>query len=567
MPVVALTTGAMYVLGAACVLLVVLIDPPAVHEAWLTFLPTVSLLTGVVSLVWGRGFPRWLFHVFVLGGNVLTTVVIIIGRGTDVVGATMPIYVFVILDAAFFFSVVGVAAHMAHVLVVTTVLLPQVGVPWQTVLTFNGVCIGVGIVVASICRAADAAEEDPLTRLANRRGLDRRLLEALDEARSDGTRLFLVLLDLDGFKQINDSHGHQRGDELLRMCASRWRRVLPRNAVMGRYGGDEFGLIVRGDTLGAAADLADRLREAVAPDVTASAGVAAWREGDSASMLMSRADVALYDAKAAGRNQTVVWGDPGRAASELESAIEHGELVLHYQPLVRLSDGGVVGIEALVRWQHPQRGLVPPGDFVPQAERTGAIRALGAWTLDQACRALTEITGTLAVVSVNVSVCELREAEYVDRVRATLWRYGLPGERLMLEVTEAVCDDEDPRVAATLHQLRALGVRIAIDDFGSGYSSLRWLDRLPLDVIKIDGTFIDGIKEGSLEAPILEAILVMARSLGLKVIAERVETEHQATVLASLGCEFAQGYLFGRPEPLWEPSLPRTRTWSFAAEG
>ncbi|SFC01810.1 diguanylate cyclase (GGDEF) domain-containing protein [Nocardioides terrae] len=566
LPVVALTTGAVYVTGAACILLVVLVDPRTAHRAPLMVIPLTSMLSGLAVLKWGRRFPRWFFHVAVVAGAVLTTAQILLGRGTGVVDATVPVYLFVILDAALFFSVVGVAVHLTHVLLVTTVLLPQVGVSWQTVVTLNGVCIAVGIVVAAVCRAADAAEEDPLTRLMNRRGLDRRLQEALQQARADDSRLFLALLDLDGFKQINDGQGHQRGDELLRMCASRWRSVLPKNAVLGRYGGDEFGLIVLDDTLGGAADLADRLREALAPEVTASAGVAAWRAGDSASMLMSRADVALYDAKAAGRNQTVVHGDPGRAASELEAAIECGELVLHYQPLVRLADRAVVGVEALVRWQHPQRGLVPPGDFVPQAERTGAIRALGAWTLDQACLALAETGNTFATVSVNVSVCELRRAEYVHTVRAALWRHGLQGDRLMIEVTEAVCDDDDPQVAETLHEVRALGVLIAIDDFGSGYSSLRWLDRLPLDVIKIDGTFIEGIKEESLEAPILEAILVMARSLGVRVIAERVETMHQARVLGGLGCELAQGFLFGRPEPLWEPSsVQRPMSWSLAA--
>ncbi|MDH2416601.1 bifunctional diguanylate cyclase/phosphodiesterase [Nocardioides sp. CER19] len=548
-PVVAFTTGAMYLLGSACGLLLVVVDPPGTHLLWLTLAPVFGLAAGAVTLRFGRRFPRWMFHVCVVGGNALTTAEIVLGRGTPVAGATMAIYLFVVLDAAFFFPLLGVALHMAHVLLVTTFVLPHVGIPWQTVVTFNGVCIGVALVVASISRAADAAEEDPLTHLANRRGLDRRLREALDRARTDGMRLSLVLLDLDGFKEINDRHGHQRGDELLKMCAQRWRSVAPKHVVIGRYGGDEFAIVVPGGTLGSAADLADALREVLAPDVAASAGVAAWEPGDSASMLLSRADVALYDAKAAGRNQTAVYGDPGRASSELETAIRRGELVLHYQPLVRLTDRAVVGVEALVRWAHPSRGLVPPLEFVPQAERTGAIRSLGAWTLDEACRAAGESDQQLASVSVNVSVRELRDPDYVGTVRETLARYGLPGSRLMLEVTEGIYDEGDPQVVRTLHEVRALGVRIAIDDFGSGYSSLRWLDRLPLDVLKIDGTFIDSIQEGSPEAPILEAIVAMARSLGVDVIAERVETEHQARVLAGLGCDLGQGFLFGRPEP------------------
>lgn len=548
-PVLALTTGVIYLAGGLCVLAVVLLDPPAERRLWLTLIPIAGLAVGVLTLRFGRRFPRWVFHGSVIGGNVLATAEIVLGQGASLAEAVMPLYVFVILDAAFFFPLTGLALHTAHVLAATSIVLPRAGVPWQAILTLNGVCLGVALVAASVCRAADIAEEDPLTHLANRRGLDRRLKEALDRTSADG-RLSLALIDLDGFKEINDTRGHQRGDDLLRLCAQRWRGLVPKNAVLGRYGGDEFALVVSDSTLGAAADLVDRLREALAPEIAASAGVAAWEQGDSASMLMSRADVALYDAKAAGRDQTAVYGDPGRAASELETAIGRGELVLHYQPLVRLADRSVIGVEALVRWDHPSRGLVPPPEFVPQAERTGAIRALGAWALDEACRAAVESGEALATVSVNVSIRELREPAYVETVRDALTRHGLPGPRLMLEVTEAVYDEGDPQVSRTLHEVRALGVRIAIDDFGSGYSSLRWLDRLPLDVIKIDGAFIDNIREGSPDAPILEAIVAMARSLGVRVVAERVETEHQARVLARLGCELAQGFLFGRPEPL-----------------
>jgi diguanylate cyclase (GGDEF)-like protein len=317
LPVVALTTGAIYVLGAASVLLVVLLDPPPAHRGWLTVLPLVAMAAGAATLAIGRWFPRWAFHVLVLSGNLLVTAEIVLGRGTSVVGATMPLYVFVVLDAAFFFSLLGVGLHLAHLLLVTSAVLPQVGVPWQTVLTFNGVCVGVGVVVAAISRAADQAEEDPLTGLANRRGLDRRLQEAVDRARADGSRLFLVILDLDGFKEINDTHGHQRGDELLRLCSQRWRPLLPKHVVLGRYGGDEFLLVVPGGTLASAGRLADRLRAAVAPQVAASAGIAAWQPEDSVPMLVGRADEALYAAKAAGRDRTTAAGGAGLRRSGL----------------------------------------------------------------------------------------------------------------------------------------------------------------------------------------------------------------------------------------------------------
>lgn len=544
MPVVALTTGAIYLAGGLCVLAVVLIDPPQQHRLWLTVLPLTAVVAGIVTVGIGRWFPRWIYHGCVISGNALVTAEILIGHGQPVVGATMPIYVFVVLDAAFFFPLVGLCFHLAHVLIVTSVVLPRVDVPWQSVITFNGVCVGVGIVVAYICRVADGAEEDPLTGLANRRGLDRRLQQALE--RADSTGLCLVLLDLDGFKEINDTQGHQRGDELLQRCADRWQRLLPKDVALGRYGGDEFGLIAPGQGLAEAAALADRLRTAVPLGV--SAGVASWEHGDTLSVLVSRADVALYDAKTSGRGQTAVYGDPGRAASDLEEAVARGEMVLHYQPVVRLADRAVMAREALVRWRHPEHGLVSPIEFVPQAERTGAIDVLGAWVLEQVCRVLAE--GAMERVSVNVSVRELRAPTYSERVRETLARHGVGPSRLILEVTEAVYDEGDPQVVQNLQEVRDNGVLIAVDDFGSGYSSLRWLDRLPLDILKIDGTFVDAIREDVTEAPILDAIIAMARALGIRVIAERVETEHQAHVLHDLGCEYAQGYLFGRPLPL-----------------
>lgn len=551
-PVLAMTTGSVYLIAGVCALIVVLLDPPDPHRLWLTALPAVAVAGGAVAMAVGRHFPRWVFHGAVLCGNVLITAEIALAHGQVIVGGALPCYVLVIVDAAFFFPVWGLFLHLAHFLIATVLVLPLVGVPWQVIVPLDGCCLVVGGVIAYLSRAADAAEIDPLTRLANRRGLDRRLEEAVD--RSDTTGLCLVLLDLDGFKHVNDTQGHPRGDELLRICASRWRAVVPPDVEMSRYGGDEFALIVPHGVLGEAADLADRLRSVVPTGITASAGVAAWSEGDSASTLMSRADVALYDAKTSGRGRTAVYGDPSRSASELEAGIEHGELVLHYQPVVRLRDRVPVAVEALVRWQHPTRGLLPPAEFVPEAERTGAIRSLGAWTLDTACRAAA--TADLPKVAVNVSILELQTPSYVDMVADALRRHGLAPQRLMLEVTEAVYDEDDPHLVETLRSARELGVLIAIDDFGSGYSSLRWLDRLPLDVIKIDGTFIDAIAEDATEAPILEAIVAMARSLGTRVIAERVESEYQARLLTKLGCEYAQGFLFGAPLPL--PPRPRS---------
>ncbi|MCA1982570.1 GGDEF domain-containing protein [Nocardioides nematodiphilus] len=316
-PLVALTTGMIYLVGGLCVLAVVLIDPPDQHRFWLTFFPVVAVVCGIITLRLGCYFPRWLFHGCVMSGNVLVTAEIVIGRGMPVVGATMPIYVFVVIDAAFFFSLRGLAFHLAHVLAVTTFLLPAVGVPWQTIVTFNGVLIGVGVVIAYICRIADAVEVDALTGLLNRRGIDRYLEDALKDAEQKG--LCLILIDLDGFKDVNDAEGHQIGDEVLVECAARWDKLVPRGIELGRYGGDEFALIAPGWNAKEGMMLAEALRRAVPTGLTASAGVAGWEPEDTAVLLLERADVALYAAKADGRDRTVAYGhrDPSEAPPEV----------------------------------------------------------------------------------------------------------------------------------------------------------------------------------------------------------------------------------------------------------
>jgi diguanylate cyclase (GGDEF)-like protein len=390
------------------------------------------------------------------------------------------------------------------------------------------------------------AEEDPLTGLTNRRGLERRLEAELQRLHHDGGQFALVALDIDYFKQVNDSFGHLHGDRLLVECATAWCAELPDGALLSRYGGDEFILILPDTPLGRAADITDRLRAVAAEGVTISAGVAAWQYGDSGSMLLNRADVALYDAKSCGRDRTVAYGDPGREASELEAAIAKGEMRVLLQPVVRLPDGEPIGFEALVRWERPGRGLVGSLDFVPQAERTGAIHSLGAWMLEQSCRLAMSLPGPRRSIGVNVSVHELRRADYASTVGQLLERWQMPGELLIVEVTESVFEDDDPQVTQSLHDLRALGALVAIDDFGAGYSSLRRIEHLPIDLIKVDGALVCSIREDH-DPAILRAIVIMAESLGVNLVAEHVETEYQAAVLHQLGYQLAQGYLFGRP--------------------
>jgi diguanylate cyclase (GGDEF)-like protein len=548
--VLARTTGSLYATGALLILIATLFGSgwEGIDVAAIRVLAVAAIVLGVAVFLVGHRIPRPAYHLLVAGGPIVITAFVHLGQGTVWSLAFVIGYVFTILDASFFFSPPGVLVHLCLVVCCAIVGMVSVHLPVGAIVSMPGTFIVVAVVVTWLAWMADAAEEDSLTRLPNRRAFDRRLEEELGRVGREHGQLALVLLDLDHFKDVNDHSGHLAGDRLLLECAQAWRGSVGESHLLSRYGGDEFALLLPGSSLGRAADLADRLRS-VAPDgVTLSAGVAASAPGDSASMFLSRADVALYEAKSAGRDQTVVYGDPARGASELEAAITAGELVLHYQPVVRLRDGAVTGAEALVRWQHPRKGLVPPSDFVPQAERTGAIHALGMWTLDQACEATARLRDD-TTVSVNVSVPELRNPGYPELVRHVLDMHGLPPQRLALEITEAVFDNGDPQVVATLNKLRALGARIAIDDFGTGYSSLRWLERFPIDIVKIDASFVRAISAEREREPVLEAVMAIGRSMGMTVVAEGVETRYQADVLRRLGCDLAQGYLFGRPVP------------------
>jgi len=512
----------------------------------------VVILGGPLLLVTGRSIARDSFHVLMaLGTGLVTATVQLAGGGIMSLSYTVG-YFYVILVAAFFFTWAGVALQTALVLVCGTIALHNVGMPTEAIVPMVGAWVTMAAVVAALAREAHAVEEDPLTALPNRRGFDWRLEEALEGDVREHYQLSLILLGLDHFKRVNDTDGARAGDQLLSSVAAGWHRQLTHHQTLCRYGGDVFAVLLPGMSLGRAADLADAMRAAVQPQLTVSAGVATWVPGDSASMLVSRADVALFEAKSAGRDQTVVYGDPKRGASELEAAISNGEMRLFFQPIVRLGDRRVVSAESLVRWEHPRKGLVGPAEFVQQAERTGAIHSLGAWTLDEACRMAAHRAAELGLqtVSVNVSVPELRSPGYPALLRRTLHKHDLDPSQLVVEITEAVFDGGDPQLVQTLEQIRALGVGVAIDDFGSGYSSLRWVDSLPLDVMKIDASFVWAIPEDSDHAPVLEAMIAMGQALGKRVIAEGVETEHQAEVLQKLGCELGQGYLFARPAPV-----------------
>lgn len=544
------TTGGYYLFGGLIVLSgSFVLDERAEDRAVVGAIALFGVVVGLGVLRWGARIDRWGYHLLVLlATGLITGQIAVTGSGADAV-AVGSAYLFVMVNAVLLFPLREGLVQMVVVQAAFALMLAGSAASPGAGIIVVGCTIGMTVIVGWLARVASAAEVDPLTDLLNRRGVDRRLEEAQRRAERDGSHLCLALLDLDCFKKVNDDDGHAVGDRLLVECARTWLERLPEGMHLGRYSGDGFALVMPGTPLGRAADIVEDLRTCVQPGVTASAGVTGWQHGDTGSVLMGRADVALYEAKTAGRDQIVVYGDPERTASALETAIAEGQMRLYLQPVVRIANGEPVGFEALVRWEHPRRGLVMPDAFITQAERTGAIHSLGAWTMEHACRAAVDLDNPEISIGVNVTIPELRRTDYADAVGRILERWGLPGHQLILEITEGAFDDSDPQIEQTLRDVRALGVPIAIDDFGSGQSSLRRIEHMAIDILKVDGALVRAIREDAHEAPILEAVQTMARRLGLRLVAEHVETPHQAEVLRRVGYDFGQGYLFGRPAP------------------
>lgn len=420
------------------------------------------------------------------------------------------------------------------------------------------------------------ALHDALTGLPNRRLMGERLKLALVVARRERSHGALLLMDLDHFKEINDTLGHARGDELLRQAAARLEGAVRHSDTVARLGGDEFVVVL--EDLGAtldlamvrAGDLAEKIRETLAKaydlegervSSAASMGLVMFSgDDDDPQEMLKQADLALYKAKEAGRNR-VQFFDPAlqadsvaraRLLKELREGVEQGQMCLFYQPIVN-RDRRTVGVEALVRWMHPQRGLVSPGLFIPLAEQTNLILPLGQWVLEAACTQLRDwATHPLCVdwtVSVNVSAKQFHEAAFVANVERVLGRTGANPRRLRLELTESMLQSDLAATIDKMRSLQSLGIRFSLDDFGTGYSSLSYLKKLPLEQFKIDKSFVDDILSDANDVAIARTILSLAHGLELGVVAEGVETEAQFAFLLSHGCEFFQGYLFGRPVP------------------
>lgn len=414
---------------------------------------------------------------------------------------------------------------------------------------------------------AELALRDPVTGLANRRAFAERLADGLAARGEDDETLVVLVCDLDDFKAVNDRLGHAAGDQLLAHVAQLLLAELGPNDTAARTGGDEFAVLLEARNLEQAEDVAQRvitsLGRPVRVDDTvvepgASVGLAQGTLGQTtAEELLRNADVAMYWAKDRGRSTYAVYDpevheqaiDRLMLRSDLQRAIRTDELRLVFQPTIDLRSGAVRGFEALCRWDHPLRGVIPPSEFVPIAEETGMVHALDSWVLVEACRvgAALQRDDFAPTIAVNVSSAQLSTPEFVVELLAALDQSGLSPDRLLLEITETSVLRDVERVIPRLAALRTLGVRVAVDDFGTGYSSLAYLSRLPLDVLKIDKSFVDRVLSDAQGASVAQAVLDMSNSLGLTTVGEGVESSDQAQWLREAGCTLGQGYLWSRP--------------------
>ena len=420
---------------------------------------------------------------------------------------------------------------------------------------------------------AHQAFHDPLTGLANRALFTDRVEHAAARADRESAAIAIVFLDLDDFKTINDSLGHEAGDQLLKDVSSCLEECLRAGDTVSRFGGDEFAILLEDasdidDAVALVGRIAARLELPLVVggkdvSVHASFGIALSNGGNQgADDLIRNADAAMYVAKRRGKSRFEIF-EPGMHAAalwrlevkgDLQRALVERQFVVHYQPIVNLKARSLIGLESLVRWEHPHKGLVSPADFIPIAEESGLIVPIGMWVLGQACRAAAAWQREFGFepplsMSVNVSAKQLQHPDAVSSIREAIAESGLLPERVVLEVTESVLVSDADAVITRLRDLKEIGMQVAVDDFGTGYSSLAYLKRFPIDVLKIDRSFVSEVGNAPEDSAILSAIIRMAKSLGMEVVAEGVETRDQVANLRLLGCGRGQGYFFSRPLP------------------
>jgi diguanylate cyclase (GGDEF)-like protein len=523
-------------------------------------LATISLISASAVLVHqAGGVTEWHFHFFVMVG--------LITLYQDWVPFAVAI-VFVVVHHGLLGTIDPQGVYGTP---------EAIRAPWHWVLLHGGFVLAAAAVHVVAWRLSEEqGSTDPVTGLANRLGFT----DLVDHEAERGEPIAVLYLDLDGFKAVNDSLGHGAGDEVLRQAGLRLRdAVRASGGRPARLGGDEFAVLLSGAHAAAATRLAERILHTLAEPVfladhqreihvRASIGTATGEPGQGGVELLRRADMAMYSAKRAGGGRVTSFDDGlevaqrvrSELAGDLRDAVARGQMRLLYQPTIDMASGRITGVEALARWAHPVHGTVAPTTFVALAEQTGTIVGIGSWVLDRAVgqAAAWLRQGLDLTIAVNVSARQLDEPDFADHLFEVLDRHGVDPQRLVLELTESVLVRDLDDVARRLEALRRRGVKIAIDDFGTGYSSMSYLRRLPVDVVKIDRSFVREMTAGSTELALVRSIIQLAKTLQIAVVAEGVEESEQADALRALECAVGQGYLWSRPvDPAIIPALVR----------
>ncbi|TXR57055.1 putative bifunctional diguanylate cyclase/phosphodiesterase [Quadrisphaera setariae] len=545
---------------AGAVLAVVLSALPGQEGALVgALLASAAFAVGLALVVrWRGGLRAWALHTILVLGSLIVTVAAMVASDSDTSIAFAFCYSIMVVVAIASASWRGVALHVA--LALTGLFLQHswggVGSP-TTIVIMAFILVLLAVFTGRIVHATVAAEIDVLTRLPNRRGFERAVTRALGRSAAtvpsaDGARqLSVVVVDLDHFEVINRTRGQAVGDDVLRSAARALRDLAPGGAAVARLDGDLFAMVLPDHSAAAVLDLAHRVQQALSP-VEASLGVAHVEPDEDGGALLRRAESALHSAKGGGRNCIrLAAPEDARLLRALRTAVATSSIQVALQPLVDPTSERTVGVEALARWLDDVHGWVSPGVFIPLAEKNGLVPDLGAAVLERACRdagVLVAHLGRPLMLTVNASGGELVREEYVQQVAEVLQRTGWPAHDLVIEVTESSLEAASTATMATVRRLQEVGVRIAIDDFGTGYSAFSQLDAIPAEYLKLDTSFTAATTTSPRRRAMLSALVGLCRDLGIKVIAEGVETPEHAALVAEHGCDLAQGFYFAKPQ-------------------
>lgn len=559
------TGSACFLFGGVLVGLLTTLAPSSFNNTTVQYgNAIVAGLVSLLTLLWDRRLRLWQFHAIVLVATLQITVSVSEAANPAVAVSFGTLYVFIACAAFFVAWPAAVVQLTVAVVCCTAVFVRTSIVPWWTGLIAAGTTAAIGVVITILGRIVSDAELDDVTGLPNRRGFDRLLGVATGRVPSGGHRFSVVFMCVDDYVAIDGEFGGQAGDQVVQQIVASWRGMLEPEQVLARRGADEFAVLIPGSTERVAVSIADRMRAAIS--MRCSAGVTTWEPGESSTETLARADAALRRAKRGGLDRTMVeHADLPPLAVDLRDALAAGAVNVSYQPIVGLNGLDVVGAEALVRWTPPRSHDVSVAELIRVAEESDLIAALGHYVLRRACLDAgwmqRSSAGPPFILSVNVSGLELMQEGYARGVFDALRDAGWPPQQLVVEITETVLDVDSPASIGALQDLREGGVRIAIDDFGTGYSSLSRLLDLPVDLLKLDASFITAVTSTSPEvSPLLQAVAALATALHLPVVAEGVETVQQVSVLQGLGLTWVQGFYFGRPQTaadLLETMTPR----------